>query len=46
MNDEYNKGYNSAGLQRSYEARQGQLERREKEQMQRQEAERAAREQQ
>lgn len=46
MNDEYNKGYNSAGPQRSYEARQGQLDRREKEQMQRQAAERATREQQ
>lgn len=45
MNDEYNKGYNSAGPQRSYDAQQGQFDRREKERQAREASERAAREQ-
>lgn len=43
MSDEYNKGYYSAGPQRSYEAQQGQADRRDAERQARQAAEQAAR---
>lgn len=46
MSDEYNKGYFSTGPQRSYQAQQGQADRRERDRQAQESMDRAAREQQ